>query len=76
MSSITVLKQGEFNPSLLDSDRGLGDTSHLPGSNQTAVIHATLHRDHLIIDGFAAQGNLPQVFQTDGLYAQVSFCGI
>jgi hypothetical protein len=71
-----ILKQGEFNPSLLNSDRGLGNTNHLPSSNQTAVIHATLCLRHHIIDGFLVQGNLPQNFQTDGLDAKVSFCGI
>lgn len=63
-----MLRQGEFNPSLLDSDRGLrGNASHLPSSNQTAVIHATLRLYHHIIDGFPLHGSLPQNFQTDGL---------
>ena len=53
-------KEGEFNPSLLDSDRGLmGNASHLPGSNQTAVTHATLCLYRHIMDGFPLHGSLP-----------------
>lgn len=37
-----------------------GDASHLPGSNQTAVVHATLSLYHPIIDGFLLHGSLLQ----------------
>lgn len=72
-----MLRQGEFNPSLLAPDRGLmGNASHLPSSNHTAVIHATLRLYHHIIDGFPFMEACLKMFRQMDSDAEVSFCGI
>lgn len=72
-----MLRQGKFNPSLLDFDKGLmGNASHLPNSNQTAVIHATLCLYYHIIDGFPFMETCLKFFRQMDSDAKVSFCGI